>query len=61
VTELLNQFETEIETITLIPSDGGRFEIMVNGKLLYSKKKTGRHTEKGEIARLMREFIVENK
>ena len=53
--ELLHQFEPEIETITLIPSDGGRFEITVNGKLLYSKKKTGRHTEKGEIARLISE------
>jgi selenoprotein W-related protein len=57
VVELLNQFEAEIETITLIPSDGGRYEIVVNDQLLYSKVKTGRHAEKGEIARLIGEYI----
>jgi selenoprotein W-related protein len=57
----LHQFEPEIEAITLVPSDGGRFEITVNGNLLYSKKKTGRHTEKGEAARLISEFLAENK
>ena len=57
VAEILKQFETEIETVTLIPSDGGRFEIVVNDKLLYSKLKTGRHAEKGETIRLISDFI----
>ena len=32
--ELLNEFEPETASISLIPSDGGRFEVTVNGKLL---------------------------
>lgn len=50
---MLKLYEPEIETISLIPSDGGKFEIEVNGTLLYSKLETKRHTEPGEVAQLM--------
>jgi len=33
----MRHFEPEIETVTLMPSQGGRFEVTVNGSLLYSK------------------------
>jgi selenoprotein W-related protein len=49
----LKLYEPEIETITLIPSDGGRFEIDVNGTLVYSKLQTNRHAEPGEVAKLV--------
>jgi selenoprotein W-related protein len=55
--ELLNQFEAAIETITLVPSDDGRFEVSVNGKLIYSKLQTGRHAEPGEVVGLVRKII----
>ena len=42
--ELLKESEPEIESVTLVPSDGGRFEMRVNGELVYSKKATGKHT-----------------
>jgi selenoprotein W-related protein len=58
VAELLQQFEPEIETITLVPSSGGRFEVNVNGSLLYSKQKTGRFAEKGEVARLLKQVLM---
>jgi selenoprotein W-related protein len=32
-----------IEEIVLLPSGGGRFEITVDGQLIYSKVATGRH------------------
>jgi selenoprotein W-related protein len=51
---LLEQFEPEIESITLIPSDEGRFEIDVNGDLIYSKLRTERHAKPGEIEDLVR-------
>ncbi len=57
VAELLSQFEAEIESITLVPSDGGRFEFSINGKLLFSKLELHRHAEPGEIAGLVREYI----
>lgn len=53
--EILKEFEFRIKSIGLIPSDGGRFEVTVDGALLYSKLKTGRHANPGEIAGLIRE------
>jgi selenoprotein W-related protein len=55
--ELLNKFEPEIESITLIPSNGSRFEVTVNNTLLYSKLQTGRHANPGEVLGLVAEFL----
>lgn len=55
--ELLNQLEAQIEAITLIPSQGGRFEVEVNGALIYSKLATGRHAQSGEVAGLLKEYL----
>ena len=57
-TELLNNLEAEIESIRLVPSDGGRYEISVNDKLVYSKLATGRHAEPGEVLHLDRKSVV---
>jgi len=51
--ELLKLHEERIASIRLIPSDGGRFEITLNGKLIFSKLKLGRHAEAGEVAALL--------
>jgi len=51
--ELLKEYESQIETITLAPSDGGRFEVTVNDQLIYSKLQSGRHAEPGEVLRLL--------
>lgn len=55
--ELLKEYEEKIETITLIPSDSGRFEVTANGNLIYSKINTQRHAEPGEVNRLLKEVI----
>ncbi len=52
-TELLKDFESDIESLELIPSSGGRFEVTVNGELIYSKLATGRHTTADEIKQLI--------
>ena len=57
--ELLKYFEPEIDTIALVPSDGGRFEITVNDKLIYSKLATHRHVEKGEVTLLIKKLLRE--
>ena len=46
---LLQQFEARIQAITLVPSDSGKFEVCVNGRLIFSKLATGRHTDPDEI------------
>jgi selenoprotein W-related protein len=55
--ELLRLYEPEIDSLTLIPSDGGKFEVTVNGTLVYSKLQTRRHAEPGEIAGLVKEIV----
>jgi len=59
VAKLLNQFEEHIEAVTVVPSGGGRFEVSVDGELIYSKLKTGRHAESGEIEALLRQKLAE--
>jgi selenoprotein W-related protein len=55
--DLLRKFEPEIESMTLIPSDGGRFEVVVNDTLVYSKLQTGRHADPDEIAGLVEKIL----
>ena len=57
----MKEFEPEIETLTLVPSEGGRFEVSVNGLLIYSKLKTGRHVEAGEVPGLIQKYLLEGK
>ncbi len=56
---LLKQHESRIQQITLIPSDGGCFEVTVNGKRIYSKLQTHRHAEPGEIQNLLLSYLKE--
>jgi len=55
--DLLKNFEPEIETLSLVPSDGGRFEVTVNDKLVYTKLQTGRHAEPGEVVGLVKKSM----
>ena len=57
--ELLKNYEHVIETITLVPSDDGKFEVSVNDDLLFSKKKLARHAEPGEVLGLVRNIVGE--
>ena len=55
--ELMKEFEFKIESFSLVPSDGGTFEVSVDGDLVYSKLQTNRHAEPGEVAGLLRKVI----
>ena len=55
--ELLSAFKFKIDSIKLIPADGGKFEVIVDDKLVYSKLATGRHIEQGELSRLVGEVL----
>jgi len=55
--ELLKEFEYDIGNLTLVPSDGGRFEVTVGDELVYSKLQTHRHAEPGEVLGLVRKII----
>lgn len=55
--DLLKNFEHVIESVALFPSDEGRFEVSVNGQLVYSKLQTKRHAEAGEIVNLIHKMV----
>lgn len=57
--DLMKEFEPDIESFTLVPSDGGKFEFTAGSRLLYSKLETHRHAEPGEIAGLLRKYLEE--
>jgi selenoprotein W-related protein len=56
--DLLHDYQHVIEELTLVTGSSGVFDVEVDGKLLYSKKKTGRHAKPGEVLQLFREQIV---
>jgi selenoprotein W-related protein len=45
------------EDIELVPSSKGRFEVTLDGELIFSKAELGRHAKPGEIVALVRERI----
>ena len=55
--QLLTGWAPIIETIELIPSSQGRFEVSLDGELIFSKKVLGRHAAPGEIVDLVRQRI----
>ena len=52
-TELLEKYGNSISRLELIPSGGGVYEVMKNGKLIFSKKKEERFPELDEIKKLL--------
>jgi selenoprotein W-related protein len=46
---LLKNNPFTITEVRLLPAKGGRFEVTVDGTLIYSKLATGRHAHPGEI------------
>jgi selenoprotein W-related protein len=50
----LEEFESDITDLVIVPSRGGVFEVEVDGALVFSKKATGRHAEYDEILKTIR-------
>jgi selenoprotein W-related protein len=57
--DLLKEFEPEIETLSLIPSDGGRYEVEINGSLIYSKLSTKQHIQNNDVLIMVRKYLKE--
>ena len=47
--ELKDKYADDLETVDLVPSSGGAFEVSVDGELIYSKLKTGNFPEPEEV------------
>ena len=55
--EIIQEFEYKIDRLTLVPSDGGKYEISLDGELVYSKLQTHRHAEPGEVLELLKKIL----
>jgi selenoprotein W-related protein len=57
--EILGEREIEVyvRSWTLIPGTGGKFEVTVNGELVFSKMALGRHANPGEVRQLVLEKL----
>ena len=55
--ELLSGWAPIITDIDLVPSSGGRFEVTLDGDLIFSKAALKRHAEPGEVAGIVRERL----
>ena len=50
---MLTHFKQDIQEMTLIPAGGGVFELVVDGDLVYSKKKTGEFPDEDWVVKAM--------
>lgn len=55
--ELLTTFEEDLTSVALKPGTGGVFDIELDGKLIYSRKNSGRFPEAKEVKQLIRDCI----
>jgi len=55
--EILKGWAPIIEAVEMVPSSGGRFEVSLDGDLIYSKASLRRHANAGEIANIVRDRI----
>ena len=51
----MKSYKSTVESLTLIPSSGGVFEVVIGDDLVYSKKATGRHADEGEVMGIINE------
>lgn len=50
--------QSRLEEIVLLPSGGGRYEIEVDGNLVYSKAATGKHIANADALDLVAQAIA---
>jgi selenoprotein W-related protein len=52
--DLLRDYQHVIAEVRLVTGSKGIFDVIVDGKVLYSKHSTGRHAQAGEVLELFR-------
>ncbi|MDQ1424753.1 MAG: hypothetical protein QOD72_2251 [Acidimicrobiaceae bacterium] len=57
VAELLHDYQHVIEGLTVVTGSKGVFDVVVDGEVLFSKHKTGRHANPGEVLGLFRQLV----
>jgi selT/selW/selH-like putative selenoprotein len=47
--EIIEEFGDDLETITLVKGNKGRFEVALDGATIFSKSASKRHPQPGEV------------
>ena len=55
--DLLANYQHIISDLRLVTGDKGVFDVVVDGKTIYSKGETGRHADDGEVLALFTELV----
>jgi len=56
--ELLFTFADEVGEVALVPGEGGIFEVLVDGSLIFSRASAGRFPDSKELKQLVRDRIA---
>lgn len=57
VADLLRDYQHVIEDLRVITGSKGVFDVVVDGKVLYSKRDEGRHAKPGEVLDRFRKLV----
>lgn len=55
--EILSKWAPVFQGVRLQPAEHGRFEVRLDGELVFSKASLGRHAKKGEIVHLFEDRL----
>jgi selenoprotein W-related protein len=55
--DLLFNYQHVIEELTFVTGSKGVFDVVVDGETIYSKGKTGRHAQPGEVLKLFKQRL----
>jgi predicted Rdx family selenoprotein len=56
--DLIHDYQHVIAELTMVMGSKGVFDVVVDGRTLYSKHETGRHAEQGEVLALFRKHYA---
>jgi selenoprotein W-related protein len=59
--ELLQTFEHEIAGVTLMPGDGGIFEVRADGHTVWSRSEAGHFPQPKELKQRLRDIVSPDK
>lgn len=55
--ELLTTFDTDLQSVSLVPGTGGILEVRCDGEVIFSRKAVGRFPESKELKQMIRDRI----
>ena len=55
--EIMANYQHLVSEMTLVPGGGGQFDVVVDGENIYSKHRTGRQANEGEVVAALEQIL----